>query len=195
MLDQALDAAEEVILRDGIACFTLEAVARQAKLSKGGLLHHYPSKDALIAALVHRKVGAWRRDYEAAIAAQPPGPGRVPRAFLGLCLSSTKTWNETLRRSSQVLMAALVHDPSQVEPLREAYRDTRARLADDGLPPGVGEAVLLAMDGLWFDWIFGIAELTPEKVGNIRDALERWIDSAPTEQTTTKPRRPARTRK
>ncbi len=90
-------------------------------------------------------------------------------------------------------MAALVHDPSHVEPLREAYRDTRSRLADDGLPPGVGEAVLLAMDGLWFDWIFGIAELTPAKVGNIRGALERWIGAAPAAMPATKPpRRPGR---
>lgn len=40
--------------RDGIAALSLNAVAREAGVSKGGLLHHFPNKQALIYALFAR---------------------------------------------------------------------------------------------------------------------------------------------
>jgi AcrR family transcriptional regulator len=176
--DAMLDAAEEVVVREGIGRLTLDAVAREANLSKGGLLHHFPSKDALIDALVERKLGNWECGYEAAIEQQPPGPGRIPRAFLNMCLASTGKWTDAMRRSSAVLVAALVHDASRVEPLKKMRQDLWARIAEDGLPSGVGEAVLLAVDGLWFDWIFGLTELTPQKLSAVRAALQRLVEQS-----------------
>ncbi|MFO0872542.1 MAG: TetR/AcrR family transcriptional regulator [Phycisphaerales bacterium] len=173
-----LDAAEVVVLRDGIGCLTLDAVAREAHLSKGGLLHHFPSKEALVDALVHRTVNAWRSECEAAIAAQRPGPGRIPRAFLNACLSSPDQWTDAVRRRGVVLVAALVHDAARVEPLRALHRELTARIAADGLPPGVGEAVQLAVDGLWFDWIFGLTELSPHRLAAVRAALGGLVRSA-----------------
>jgi hypothetical protein len=35
-----VDAAEEVVLRDGVARLTLDAAAAEAGLSKGGILYH-----------------------------------------------------------------------------------------------------------------------------------------------------------
>jgi hypothetical protein len=40
LLDRVLDAAEAVVVRQGIGNLTLEAVAAEAKISKGGLLYH-----------------------------------------------------------------------------------------------------------------------------------------------------------
>lgn len=173
-----LDAAEEVILRDGIGAFTLDAVARQANLSKGGLLHHFPSKEALIDAIVHRVVGEWRCQSATSIESQPAGPGRVPRAVLDNCLSGCGGWNETLRRRGLALVAALVHAQKHVEPIREVHADLARLVAQDGLPAGVGEVVLLVSDGLWFNWIFGINEPSPEAIGAIRTVLRRLVDEA-----------------
>jgi AcrR family transcriptional regulator len=174
--DTRLDAAERVILRDGIGRLTLDAVAREAGVSKGGLLHHFATKDALVDALVARAVEGWREEIERAIAAQPPGPGRISRAFLGACLSCAEAWTETVRRSGMVLVAALVHDPARVEPLRRLHRDLSARIARDGLARGVGDAVKLAVDGLWFDWLFGFAEPTAARLAAIRAALRSIVD-------------------
>jgi AcrR family transcriptional regulator len=169
--DGMLDAAEEVVLRDGIGRLTLDAVARQATLSKGGLMHHFPTKDALIDAMVRRKVEGWRDECEAAIERQPPGPGRVLRAMIGLCLDDTDTCGDTECRRCFVLVAALVHDSKHVEPLREVHRSLAARVAEDGLPPGVGEAVHLAMNGLWFDRMFELSRFSGEDLRSIRGAL------------------------
>jgi AcrR family transcriptional regulator len=75
-----LDAAEAVVVEQGIASLTLDAVAREAGMSKGGLLHYFPSKDRLVEALVMRSADGWRGCYLAAYERTPGGPGRVARA-------------------------------------------------------------------------------------------------------------------
>jgi len=41
-------AARRIVQRDGVAHLTIEAVAREAGFSKGGVLYHFPTKDSLI---------------------------------------------------------------------------------------------------------------------------------------------------
>jgi AcrR family transcriptional regulator len=171
-----LDAAEDVVLRDGIGRLTLDAVAKEARLSKGGLMHHFPTKDALIDAMVRRKVQGWREECDEAIERQPPGPGRVARAMLELCLGDDADCGDTDCRRCFVLVAALVHDAKHVQPLREVQRDMVARFESDGLPAGLGDAVHLAMGGLWFDRMFGLTEFTGKRLGNVRRALEGAVE-------------------
>ena len=60
-----LDAAEVVLTEQGAWRLTLDAVAEQAQVSKGGLLYHFPTKDALLQALVDRlaaKAASKRQD-------------------------------------------------------------------------------------------------------------------------------------
>ncbi len=54
--DRVLDAAETMARGEGSANLTLDAVANKAGVSKGGLLYHFPSKDALLAAMIGRHV-------------------------------------------------------------------------------------------------------------------------------------------
>jgi len=46
-----LDAATEAIMAEGVDGLTLDEIARRAQVSKGGLLHHYASKQILQTAL------------------------------------------------------------------------------------------------------------------------------------------------
>lgn len=52
--DRILDAAQDLICAGGVGGFTLEAVARLADISKGGLLYHFSTKDLLISGLHQR---------------------------------------------------------------------------------------------------------------------------------------------
>lgn len=176
--DLLIDAGEEVILRDGFASFTLDAVAARAKVSKGGLLHHFPGKDKLLDALVKRQVDGWMEELESSARGAAPGPGRLTRGMLDGCIAKPETWNERMRRSGAIVVMAMVTNPTLVEPLRVAYKDLQDRLNNDGLPKGVSEAVLLAMDGLWLGWIFGLQEATPQRLASIRGALKRLVDMA-----------------
>jgi AcrR family transcriptional regulator len=59
--DDILSAARSVLLRDGIAAVTLEAVAREAGMSKTGLYYYFASKEALVFELVF---GIWERQAQ-----------------------------------------------------------------------------------------------------------------------------------
>ena len=64
----------ELVLETGAGHLTLDAVAKCAGLSKGGLLYHFPSKDLLLEAMLTRFLS----DIEAQIAdAQCPRQGRT----------------------------------------------------------------------------------------------------------------------
>jgi hypothetical protein len=59
--------------------------------------------------------------------------------------------------------------------MRAVYSDLHRRVAEDGLPPGVGEAVAAAIDGLWLYWVLGLATVNQELVVRVRIALEDML--------------------
>ena len=54
--DEVLDAALEMFLEKGFAAAKVEDVARRAGISKGLVYLYFPSKDALLEAIVHRAI-------------------------------------------------------------------------------------------------------------------------------------------
>ncbi|WP_164283543.1 TetR/AcrR family transcriptional regulator [Stenotrophomonas maltophilia] len=63
--DRILDAAVNVINRDGVRAVTFESVAAEAKLTRGGLLYHFPSREALLRGIDEHLVQAWEASMEA----------------------------------------------------------------------------------------------------------------------------------
>lgn len=59
--EEILAAARVVLMRDGIASVTLEAVAREAGMSKTGLYYYFASKEALVFELVF---AVWQNQSE-----------------------------------------------------------------------------------------------------------------------------------
>lgn len=52
--EQLLAAATELLRHDGYAALRVAAVAKQAHVSLGGMLHHFPSKESLVIAVLDR---------------------------------------------------------------------------------------------------------------------------------------------
>jgi len=50
--EEILEAARQVLMRNGVAATTLEAVAREVGVSKPALYYYFPSKDALLFELI-----------------------------------------------------------------------------------------------------------------------------------------------
>lgn len=74
--EQILDAYEHLLVQAGERAATLDAVAAQAKVSKGGLLYHFGSKKALFEALLDRTRTYADEDLEKMRAA-PEGPAPI----------------------------------------------------------------------------------------------------------------------
>ena len=67
--ERLLTAAVSALQRQGVGALTLDAVAREAGVSKGGLLHHFPSKDALSEALASKQVQNVEESLEPSVTA------------------------------------------------------------------------------------------------------------------------------
>lgn len=174
--DRMLDAAEAVVVQRGIGNLTLDAVAAACGMSKGGLLHHFPTKDRLIEGMVRRCADHWRECALGSVESVPDGPGRMARALLRH-LDDAEGWTDQCRQSSCAVFAALAQNPNLIEPMRAVYADIRARLRADGLPPGAGEAITAAMDGLWLCRVLGLATVDQALMRRVRKALERLLES------------------
>ena len=173
--DTMLDAAEAVIVRHGIANLTLDGVAAEAGISKGGLLHHFPNKDHLVEALVTRTADNWRAYHQEAYERTPEGPGRMARALLSTSLSNIECWSAQCRQSSAAAFAALAQNPSLIEPMRAAHGDLRRRIAEDELPPGVGDTIVAAIDGLWLYSVLGLVPVDQGMIVRLRKVLEDML--------------------
>lgn len=171
-----LDAAEAIVRAQGVGALTLEAAARDAKVSKGGLLYHFASKEALLDALLKRLAAFIAEDFEQGIAEQPEGPGRVARAMLTWSLGlPEQVSNERCDRAAAVFLAAFHHDPALLDPVREQFARMREAVAADGLPPGHGMAIMAAGDGLFMARIFGMYRLSEQERAEVDAALRRLL--------------------
>jgi AcrR family transcriptional regulator len=165
-------AAEEVVLRDGVGRLTLEATAHQAGLSKGGVLYHFASRDALVAGMVDRIIEEFDRDLDRAIG-DDTSPGAFTRAYLGSTLAPGGRERDREDRLGAALIAAAAAQPELMQPLRAAFDRWQARLEDDGIGPARATAVRLAADGLWLSGLFGLAVPAP----GLRAALAAELEA------------------
>ncbi len=172
-----LDAAEDIVRARGVTALTLDVAAKQAGVSKGGLLYHFNSKEALLDALLKRLASFIEEDFAAGVAEQPEGPGRVARAMLTWALGlPANESNERCDRAAAVFLAAFHHDPVLLQPVREQFARMRAAVAADGLLPGHGMAIMAAGDGLFMARIFGLYTLTEPERAEVHTALFRLIN-------------------
>lgn len=141
-----LDAAEAVLFERGTQALTLAAVANRAGVSKGGLLYHFPTKEALIRAMVARVI----EEFDALVASFENGsPGSYTRAYLEATFTilTSQEAAQTRRRWSAITAAAA--DPELIAPLREAMARWHRIDPATETDPVAAMVVRLAAEGLW----------------------------------------------
>jgi len=162
---QLLAAIAELVTESGAEAITIDAVARRAGVSKGGLLYHFPSRTALLDGLFEE---LWRRFYdrfERGVRSDPEPVGRTARAYLLACDPSTAEHDEDLW---SVVAVAMLGVSEFCRRWVERYREVMPR--DDGPDLSARARMLiclLAADGLWLNDVAGLHDVPPELRGEI----------------------------
>ncbi|MDX2163441.1 MAG: TetR family transcriptional regulator [bacterium] len=148
-----IDAALS-ILEGGVQHLTLDAVAKKAAVSKGGLLHHFPSKEALIEAVIRHLLGLFNACVQQQYDSDPdPNPrGRWLRAYARASFTDFDIPMQAL--------ATLVPFVHEHPPLNDAITQDAAvwseRLENDGVSPVRAAIIRMACDEYWTEHaIFG----------------------------------------
>ncbi|KQP48087.1 MAG: TetR/AcrR family transcriptional regulator [Brevundimonas sp.] len=157
IIEKALEVAAEL----GASGFTLDAVAARTSVSKGALLHHFPSKIALLEGMVDH-LGRMHTDTILAEAARDPEPyGRNARAYLRATVNEPVTPQDV--SIGRVIMAACAIDPALAQ--RWNGWVERVKVDDPSDPVGADDALMLRLiaDGLWMSDLFGTHAVSPEQ--------------------------------
>lgn len=169
-----LEAANVVILRDGITHLTLAAVAREAGVSKGGLLYHFPSKEALIGSLVQHCLLVFDAELARRMARDPDPRGRFSRALIEATFD-TDALSPALRAG---LLSALATNPDLLVPVRRAFEQYQRQIEADGLDPAHATHLRLTADGLWFADLLDLAPPVGPLRKRVRERLLALIGEA-----------------
>ena len=140
-----LDAAERVVVRDGAAHLTLDAVAVEAGISKASVIYDYKSKQQLINAVIRRRVEA----EEERIQALTPTLGSVPSATInGLLAAAAERPRDHVRAVAVNLVAALAQDAESRVFIETAYARMIAGVTKTAEHPRGAILAFLALEGL-----------------------------------------------
>jgi AcrR family transcriptional regulator len=150
-------AAEDVVIRDGVAKLTLDAAAHEAGVSKGGVLYHFPSRAALVAAMVDRFVVSFDADL-ARRGCAGGRPGDFVRAYIDASVSpSLESGDPREQHLGAALLAGVASDPDLLEPLRARFDSWQRSIEADGIDQALGTIARLTCDGMWLSDVFGLA--------------------------------------
>ncbi|MGA5042049.1 TetR/AcrR family transcriptional regulator [Streptomyces capoamus] len=177
MRDQILDAVERLLVKGGVDAVRLDAVAAEAGVSKGGLLHHFPSKLALVQGVVRRLVDR----FEAVLPGPDSPPGAFTRAWLDASIPLAAPDEEGPSSAVPVALLAAAGGPEVLDVLQARYRHWQIRLDEDGLPPGVSSLVRMAVDGWWTARLLGLAPPQGADHHRLRALIEDLIPPQPRE--------------
>ena len=171
-----LDAAETIVLAAGAAHLTLDSVAERAGVSKGGLLYHFHTKEALLQAMVDRQMQRIELARAHALEQLPPGPGRELKACV---LMAGDRGMDGERRLGCATLAARANNPDLLGPVREAHRRRMEWWrggASASLPFERAAVIALAVDGLCLLEMLELSPFDDEQRRRIIDDLNRLVD-------------------
>lgn len=154
-----LQAASRILEQQGSAHLTIDAVAKEAGVSKGGVLYHFPAKAALIRAMVEFHMAMIDAELDCALAAEPPGPGRFVRAWIGLHAN-----RPPLTAERHLDMMTFITRNPELHALVSAHRrQHQERMLDDGLDPALAALLAFAAEGLGLAAALGADMITLEQ--------------------------------
>lgn len=159
-----LDQGARLCSEHGVPGLTLQAVADAAGVTKGGLLHHFPSKQALVEAIFDDLLQRFEHSIDRLMALDAESHGRFTRAYV-IATMELIGMDEFIKWQS--LMMTMLTDPG----IRQGWKrwmeaqQARYRESDED-----GRLVLAryAADGIWLAAVQGHSIL---ESGGQRDEL------------------------
>ncbi len=123
-----LDVAEEVFAAEGLAAST-ETIARRAGVGTGTLFRHFPTKDALLSAIVLARVQRLAAAADDHLANDDPAAFTAFFAHMAEEIATKKAFTDLLAEDSR---EAAIADPDLVRHLRQTIGLLLARAQDAG---------------------------------------------------------------
>lgn len=162
-----LDEAAKLAVSGGLGAITVQAVSAAAGVTKGGLMHHFPSKQTLVDALFQDLLDSVGTDLDERIELDETPYGSFTRAYVDAVLEMG--WEGGFSPMAPLSILMLTDDDLRAK--WSAWFNDRLRRHD----PTDGDIrlalVRLAADGIW------LADLSGIDIPNRGELRERLVDA------------------
>ena len=180
-----LDAAIRVIQRDGVTGVTFDAVAAEAGVTRGGMMYHFPSREALIAA-IH---GHLAQQWEASLV-ESAGKSAAQASASERYVAYARTCAQSATRAELLFMLDAPHAAQAASAWDEVLAQWAAPAPAAGDDPAALAQFIarLAADGMWVYEALSNAPLPADLRQRVAEQLTRMIQGSSTDPG----KRPAR---
>ena len=156
---KVIQSALAIIARDGPSRLTLDGIAKESGISKGGVMHQFPTKEAVLRALLdHQKdyfEDSFRR-YQEDHGAEHTHPHLAAR-IAGAREAATQPNSLAL-----AIMAAMAQDPGLLSSVREKDALSLEAIRGEAGDPDLATLRWLAARGLVTTALLGMCPLSAE---------------------------------
>ena len=149
-----LDQAARITLEQGLSKVTFQAVADAVGVTKGGVMHHFATKNALILEVFHDAMAKFEAEVDTAMAKDPVRYGSFTRAYIDATISLGEKGQAEVH--SQATLYVLMLGDSE---LRELWAEWSNQQLKKHEPTDNTETLCMARlvaDGIWLSDFSGI---------------------------------------
>jgi AcrR family transcriptional regulator len=180
--ERILHAAEELARSEGAGNISLDAVAARARVSKGGLLYHFPTKAKLLEALVEQFLATLERELNHRERQGGGVANATARAYLDIMIDEQVCGQPP----PSGLLAALAENPDFLEPVRRFDRQLLDRMKASASDPALAVLVFLVMQGIKSGQLLNVETIDAGEfdsvIARLRDMLGQTA-AAPVDST------------
>ncbi|PLT21940.1 TetR family transcriptional regulator [Psychrobacter sp. MES7-P7E] len=149
-----LDQAARITLEQGLSKVTFQAVADAVGVTKGGVMHHFSTKNALVLEVFNDAMAKFEAEVNAAMADDPVKYGSFTRAYIDATISLGEQGQEEY--DNQATLYVLMLGDSELRELwaKWANEQLKKHAATDNTETLC--MVRLVADGIWLSDFSGI---------------------------------------
>ncbi|MBS0521773.1 MAG: TetR/AcrR family transcriptional regulator [Proteobacteria bacterium] len=162
----ALQAALTIIARDGPGRLTLDAIAKESGISKGGLMHQFPTKVAVLKALMEHQIDYF--DKFARKYAAEHGAGQA-EPQLAMHIATLREVVSTPHSVAFAILGAAAQEPSLLSLTRETDAKIVERIRTEAADPDLAMMRWAAALGLALTTLFGMSPLSEQERSRLFD--------------------------
>ena len=166
--DMILDAVNRALSRCGLSGITIGAIASEAGVSKGGVLHYFSNKQELLLAALPRFAERIVKKRDEILLTLPQSPSTPLKAGVIALFDSLDTTAADFYAGVGLLGVPVFRDG--IGGIKQGIYN---QLAEQFTDPVIVAAILLIQDGVWINRIFQPPIIPPElQAGTLRTILE-----------------------
>lgn len=164
--NEILDAIERVVMKFGVSRLSIDAVAREAGISKSRVVYDYKSKTALLEALIDRQ---FQRDVQRnAALVEECAETTHPELFARL--RSSESVPDDVEKAVAMAITASMSNERNVRQKMKAWFDNDLKAMESGEKPRAARLAYFAMLGFGCPEWFGLVEWSEsERIAFVRE--------------------------